>query len=47
MLLAIYKEITDKLGLIDAATNKFYFGSDERSRLFSGQNDLRFKFYTF
>ena len=47
MLLAIYKEITDKLGLIDAATNKFCFGSDERSRLFSGQNDLRFKFYTF
>ena len=45
MLLVIYKEMTDKLSLIDIAGNEFYFGNDERSHLFGHfcQNNLRFK----
>ena len=44
MLLATYKEMTDKLSLTDVATNEFCVGSDECSRLFGHfcQN-LRFK----
>ena len=34
ILLAIYKELRNKLNLIDVATNEFCFGSTERSRLF-------------
>ena len=34
MLLAIYKEMTDKSSLIDIAVNEFCFGSAERSHLF-------------
>ena len=43
MLLAIYKEMTDKLSLINVAANEFCFDSDERSRLFGHfcQNDRR------
>ena len=33
MLLAIYKETTDKLSLIDVAANEFCSDSDERSGL--------------
>ena len=33
MLLAIYKEMMDKLTLTDVAANEFCSGSDERSRL--------------
>ena len=49
MLLAIYKEMTDKLSLIDVAGNEFCFGSDERSHLFGYfyQNDLHFKVCVF
>ena len=44
MLLAIYKEMTDKLSLIDGGANEFCFGIDECSRLFSHfcQNELPF-----
>ena len=49
ILLAIYKEMTDKLSLIDVAANEFCFGSDERSSVLSHfcQNNLRFKVCTF
>ena len=40
----IYKEMTNKLGLIDVA-NEFRFRGDERSLVFGhfSQNDLHFK----
>ena len=49
MLLAIYKEMTDKSSLTDVAVNEFCFGSAERSYLFGHfcQNDLRVKVCTF
>ena len=49
LLLAIYKEMTDKLSLNDVAVYEFCFGSDERCRLFRQfcQNDIRFKVCTF
>ena len=49
MLLAIYKETTDKLSLIDVDAYEFCYGSDERCRLFGQfcQNDLRFKVCNF
>ena len=34
MLLAIYKEMMDRLSLIDVATNEFCFGGDKASWLF-------------
>ena len=34
MLLAVYKEMTEKLSLIDVTANKLCFVGDERSRLF-------------
>ena len=48
MLLAIDKEMTEKLSLIYVDANEFYFGSDERSRLFSRfcQNQLPFLTFT-
>ena len=44
MLLAIYKEMMDRLSLIDVATNEFCFGGDEASWLFRHfcKNYLRF-----
>ena len=49
MLLAIYKEMMDKLSMIDVAGNGFCYGSDERFHIFCHfcQNDLRFKVCTF
>ena len=46
MLLAIYKEMTDKLSLIGVAANEFCFVSDECSYLLGHfcQNDLRLYF---
>ena len=48
MFLSIYKKITNKLNLIDFAS-EFRFGSNESSRLFDRfcQNDLHFKGCTF
>ena len=49
MLLAIYKEITDKLSLIGVAANEFCFVSDECSYLLGDfcQNDLRLYFLSY
>ena len=49
MLPVVYKQMTEKLSLIDAAANKLCFIGDERSRLFYHfcQNDLRFDVFTF
>ena len=49
MLLAIYKEMMDKLSLIDVAANQFCFVIDKRSCLLGHfcHNDLRFKVSTF
>ena len=49
MLPATYKQMTEKLSLIDAAANKLCFIGEERSRLFYHfcQNDLRFEDFTF
>ena len=49
MMLAIYKEMTDKLSLIDVAASEFCFGKDDGSNLLGHifHNDLGFKVCSF
>ena len=48
-MLAIYKEMTDKLSLIDVAAGEFCFGKDDGSNLLGHifHNDLGFKVCSF